>query len=346
MAPPRSHKTFISFADRLTPSTIIESLGISPETFTQLQRKINFDGRCEDVIVQLIRERIYYVILIEKFAHSFDGGQNGKNAEKIGELIGFSKLQKKDEFNQVMKLKAEEYPDFFHKSSRDIIDVAVLKKSLKINIFAKLKSMGKRWLGFGPNYKTKESSHLQNVSKMFHYLCCIRTTSPLTSRTIGTIVLPITRFEQIRTIKITSRKTTRKPKSNEKTEEIKPKDDKRIKEESKTEREANERLDKINKMKEESIADRLSPAVIQESLGVSSELFAELQKKIDFHGDPFNVISKLVEERVFPFTMCYRYERAYGAEHMEGYTQMTLLEFEVIYGILEEHDDDIVNTLR
>lgn len=148
MAPPRSHKTFISFADRLTPSTIIESLGITPETFIQLQRKINFDGRCEDVIVQLIRERIYYVILIEKFAHSFDGGQNGKNAEKVGELIGFSKLQKKDEFNQVMKLKAEEYPDFFHKSSRDIIDVAVLKKSLKINIFAKLKSMGKRWLGF------------------------------------------------------------------------------------------------------------------------------------------------------------------------------------------------------
>lgn len=98
----------------------------------------------------------------------------------------------------------------------------------------------------------------------------------MTSRTIVTIVLPITRFEQIRTIKIASRKTTRKPKSNEKTEEIKPKDDKRIKEESKTEREAKERLDKINKMKGESIADRLSPAVIQESLGVSSELFAEL----------------------------------------------------------------------
>lgn len=176
-------------------------------------------------------------------------------------------------------------------------------------------------------------------------LKCFRTTSPLTSRTIVTIVLPITRFEQIRTIKIASRKTTRKPKSNEKTEEIKPKDDKRIKEESKTEREAKERLDKINKMKGESIADRLSPAVIQESLGVSSELFAELQKKIDFHGDPFNVIYKLVEERVFPFTMCYRYERAYGAEHMQGFTQMTLLEFEVIYRILEEHDDDIVNTV-
>lgn len=107
-------------------------------------------------------------------------------------------------------------------------------------------------------------------------LKCFRTTSPLTSRTIVTIVLPITRFEQIRTIKIASRKTTRKPKSNEKTEEIKPKDDKRIKEESKTEREAKERLDKINKMKGESIADRLSPVVIQESLGVSSELFAEL----------------------------------------------------------------------
>lgn len=148
MTAPRPTKPFVSFLDKLPPTTIKESLGLEDPAFIQLVKKINFDNRCEDVIIQLIREKVYHILLIENFIQSFPK-EKIKEQDFANRMIGFDKLQTRKEFKDVMRLKAEEYPGYFHNSSQNVINIPVLKRSLKVSWITRLKIAGKSLFGIG-----------------------------------------------------------------------------------------------------------------------------------------------------------------------------------------------------
>lgn len=146
MRPPKPNKDYISFADRLTPTVIQTSLGVTDEVFSKLIRRINFDGPCDSVILKLIYERVFYLELIEQYLASFPKGTD-LNKVLQEKILTQNLKQSRDFIYTLRELKVEKYPEYFYTSSREVMSLKDLKSAKNITWMDKLKSSSMKALG-------------------------------------------------------------------------------------------------------------------------------------------------------------------------------------------------------